>query len=185
MALKTVQPTVTRGEPPVAEAAGPDAPAPVAAPAETGRKSLILKGLAGVVLAGLVWTGGNWFVNGRYEIRTDNAHIRADITQVAARVSGYVRSVDVSDNQGVNAGDILFTIESADYETRVAEARAALAQAEADAREAGARIVSQKDRLAEARAAREAAAAQADLSAADEKRLAELAGKGWYPKLSY
>lgn len=135
-----------------------------------------------VVVAGIVAAGGNWLVNGRYEIRTDNAHVRADITQIAARVSGYVQTVDVTDNETVKAGDILFTIESDDYQTRVSEARAALAQAEADAREAGARIVSQKDRLAEARAAREAASAQADLSVADEKRFAELADKGWYPK---
>jgi len=182
MALKTVQPTVTQTESAEARAEAPETQKATPQTAQGGRRSLILKGLGAVALAALLWVGGNWLFVGRYEIRTDNAHIRADITQVAARVSGYVRTVDVGDNQPVNAGDVLFTIEAEDYETRVAEARAALAQAEADAREAGARIVSQKDRLGEAHAAREAASAQADLSAADEKRFAELAEKGWYPK---
>lgn len=182
MALKTVSPAVTRTEAPADQPADAKPAADIAQAPPPSRKGLILKGVMAVVVAGIVAAGGNWLVNGRYEIRTDNAHVRADITQIAARVSGYVQTVDVTDNETVKAGDILFTIESDDYQTRVSEARAALAQAEADAREAGARIVSQKDRLAEARAAREAASAQADLSVADEKRFAELADKGWYPK---
>ncbi len=182
MALKTVRPPVDAPRSP-----GTDAPAPAAdvasPPAAAAKgKSLILKVVLGVAVLGLAWFGGNWFVTGRYEIRTDNAHIRADITQIAARVSGYVLSVDVADNQAVNAGDVLFTIDASDYETAVAGARAALAQAEADAREAGARITSQRDRLSEARAARDAADANADLTNSDEKRLAQLADKGWYPK---
>jgi membrane fusion protein (multidrug efflux system) len=182
MALKTVQPAVTREEGAGAETSATAPAATTASASGASRKSLIFKGVAALAVIALLAAGGNWLLNGRYEIRTDNAHVRADITQIAARVSGYVRTVEVSDNQSVRSGDILFTIESEDYETGVAEARAALLQAEADAREAGARITSQKDRLAEASAARDAASAQADLSEADEKRFAELADKGWYPK---
>ena len=152
------------------------------APARRDLRKRILP--AAAVLAGLalLWLGVDWLFNGRFEIRTDNAYVRSDITRVTPKVQGYVTAIHVEDNQPVKAGDLLISLEAADFETRVAEARAALAQAEADAAQAVAHIAAQSDALAEARAAREAAAASADWSSSDAKRLAELAEQGWYPK---
>jgi membrane fusion protein (multidrug efflux system) len=130
----------------------------------------------------IIWFGGDWLLNGRFEIKTDNAFVRADITRVAPKVQGYVTEVHVNDNQPVKAGDLLISLEAADFLARVAEARAALAQAEADAAQARARIAAQRDTLAEARAAREAADASADWAGSDAKRMAELADKGWAAK---
>jgi membrane fusion protein (multidrug efflux system) len=193
MALKTVklesgapQPE-TQSPPPQPKAettipqaqAAPDAAAAVAKP-DVRKKVLPIVG--GVAALAILAVGGNWLINGRFEIKTDNAFVRADITRVTSKVQGYVTKVHVNDNQPVKAGDLLISLEAADFQARVAEAKAALAQAEADAAQARARIAAQRDTLAEARAGREAADANADLSASDTKRFTELADKGWYPK---
>jgi membrane fusion protein, multidrug efflux system len=186
MALKTVkleagapQPE-TSGQPALQ---APEAPQVAAAPpAKPDMRKKVLPVIGGIAALGLLALGANWFFNGQYEIKTDNAQIRADITRVTPKVQGYVTKVHVIENQQVKAGDLLISLEAADFEARVAEANAALAQADADAAQARARIAAQRDTLAEARAAREAADSAADYSSSDAKRLAELAEKGWYPK---
>lgn len=55
-----------------------------------------------------------------------------DEVQVRARVSGYLEAVHFSPGQDVAKGDLLFTIDQRPFEARVAEARAALRQAEAE-----------------------------------------------------
>jgi membrane fusion protein (multidrug efflux system) len=72
---------------------------------------------------------GNWALVGRHMIATDNAYVRADISNVASQITGYVRAVPVADNQAVHAGDVLVEIDRADYEAGLSHARAALAQA--------------------------------------------------------
>lgn len=186
MALKTVKSEPGKADPvtpPVVPVTSTETAAPAAAGAgKSGLRKKILIGVAAVVAVGLVWMGGDWLLNGRYLISTENAQVRSDIARVAAKVEGYVTKVHVVENQQVKAGDLLVELESADFGTRVAQAKAELAQAEADAAQASARIAAQRDALAEAQAAREAADASADLSASELKRLAELADKGWYPK---
>lgn len=183
MALKTVKIAPGDSPAPGPDGAAPASPEPAAAGAgKSGLRKKILIGVAAVVAVGLAWMGGDWFLNGRFHISTENAQVRADIARVAGKVEGYVTKVHVDENQHVKAGDLLVELESADFSTRVAQTKAELAQAEADAAQAGARIAAQRDQLAEAQAAREAATASADLSSSEEKRLSELADKGWYPK---
>ncbi len=180
MALTTLK--LEPGAPAPEPAVRSEAPAVEAAPATSGLRRKLLPAAGAAAGLALLWLGGDWLLSGRFEITTDNAHIRTDITRVTPKVQGYVTAIHVEDNQRVEAGDLLISLETADFEARVAEARAALAQAEADAVQASARIAAQQDALAEARAAREAADASADWSSSDAQRLAELADKGWYPK---
>ncbi len=104
-----------------------------------GGRRLALYG-AGLVLLLIAIASFNWFVDGRYRISTDNAYVRADISLISAKIEGYVRAVPAAENQSVHAGDVLVEIERADYEARVAAARAALAQAQ------GALVAQQADR---------------------------------------
>ena len=180
MALTTVK--KDSGAQPASDTPQTDAPPAAPAAAKGGLRKKILMGVAAVAAVGVLWFAGDWFFNGRFNISTDNAFIRSDITRVTPKVQGYVTAIHVSENQPVKTGDLLISLESADFEARVAQAKAELAQAEADAAQADARIAAQRDTLAEARAAREAADASAELSASDAKRLSELADKGWYPK---
>jgi len=183
MALKTVK--IEPGAAPAPES-GPAAPAaPGAAPAAKaggGVRKKILLGVAAVAVLAAGWMGVSWFVDGRFNITTDNAQLRSDIARVTPKVEGYVAAIHVAENQVVKQGDLLIELEPAEFETRLAHAKAQLAQAEAYAAQARARISVQRDTLAEARAARDAADATADLSSSDAKRLADLSAKGWYPK---
>ena len=67
---------------------------------------------------------------GRY-VTTDDAYLQADLIPIAANVSGPVVGVDVSENQHVTAGDLLFRIDPALFALSVEEASAQLAEARA------------------------------------------------------
>ena len=200
MALKTVNRDDARLPPSGAvsdtqEAASGEASAtPTLARPDVRRYAVpVIAALIGLLV---IWFGGQWLITGRFEIATDNAHVRADITNVAAKVQGYVQSVNVDDNQSVKAGDVLLTLEAGDYQARLAQAKANLTQAQADAAQAKSRIgaqdaavsstrsrsTAQHDQLAEAEAAAAAAEATASWKTSDLKRLSELAEKGWYPR---
>ncbi|MDX6018814.1 HlyD family secretion protein [Scandinavium sp. V105_16] len=66
---------------------------------------------------------GGWvyFTGGRY-VETDNAYVKADKTAIGAEVSGRVLQVAVKENQHVNKGDLLFSIDPKPYELAVAQA---------------------------------------------------------------
>jgi membrane fusion protein (multidrug efflux system) len=79
---------------------------------------------------------------------TDNAYVRGDITSLAPKVAGYVIAVEISDNQSVSAGDVLFRVDDRDYRARLAQASAnleaaiaRLANVDAEARLQGALIM--------------------------------------------
>ncbi len=73
--------------------------------------------------------GGGWFIKqwwfGRTHESTENAQVDGHIVPVLAKVGGFVTSVTVSENQRLPAGQVVVTIDDAEY-------RAKLAQAEAD-----------------------------------------------------
>jgi membrane fusion protein (multidrug efflux system) len=69
-----------------------------------------------------------YLTGGRYE-STENASLQAGIVAVAASVSGKVVAVDVSENQRVTRGQVLFRIKRDDFEAAAAEAEAQLATA--------------------------------------------------------
>jgi membrane fusion protein, multidrug efflux system len=102
------------------------------APRRKGRaKWLIL-----IVLVLLVAGGTGAYLHFRNRVSTDDAQVDADITTMAPRISGTVLQVLVKDNQDVKAGDLLVLIDPRDYQARVDQAKAALAQAEAQLRTA-------------------------------------------------
>ncbi|QKN82880.1 HlyD family secretion protein [Scandinavium goeteborgense] len=70
---------------------------------------------------------GGWFylTGGRY-VETDNAYVKADKTAIGAEVSGRVLHVAVKENQHVNKGDLLFSVDPKPYELAVAQAKSEL-----------------------------------------------------------
>src|ERR1700743_2980835 len=89
---------------------------------------LVRVAAGGAIGLAVLWYGGDdgwyWWTQGRFLETTDNAYVRADATLVAARVAGYVASVEVEDNQPVTTGQVLFRIDDADFKARVEQARA-------------------------------------------------------------
>ncbi len=83
-----------------------------------------------VLVGGGLW-GSYWYHTGRWQQSTDNAYLRADIAALTPRVAGEVIEVAVHDNQPVKKGDLLVRIDPRDYQARLANARAKVAEAEA------------------------------------------------------
>jgi RND family efflux transporter MFP subunit len=67
---------------------------------------------------------------------TRDGRIRAEVVQVAADVSGLVSEIDVTDNQVVTKGQILFHIDQARFDLALREAEAELVRARAASDEA-------------------------------------------------
>ncbi len=86
--------------------------------------------LIAVLAGGAVWAQ-HWYQTGRWQQSTDNAYVRADIASITSRVAGEIVAVAVRDNQAVKKGDVLVRIDPRDYEARLANARARVAEAEA------------------------------------------------------
>jgi membrane fusion protein (multidrug efflux system) len=70
--------------------------------------------------------GVRYWLYARAHETTDDAFIDGHIIQVSPKASGYISKVYVRDNQNVNAGDLIAEIDPRDYETKVAQAKAAL-----------------------------------------------------------
>ena len=83
------------------------APSPVA-PQKVSNKhrlrKLLLTGASLIALAGAAHFGWDYWTVGRFEISTDDAYVKADSTTIAPKVSGYIASVLVGDNESVKAG---------------------------------------------------------------------------------
>jgi membrane fusion protein, multidrug efflux system len=94
----------------------------------TGVRLLILL-LAGLLVAFVAYEW-NWWIGSAREQRTDDAYLQADLTPLAAKSPGYVRSVPVQDFQRVKAGDLLVEIVDDDYRASLAQAQASVAAAQ-------------------------------------------------------
>jgi membrane fusion protein, multidrug efflux system len=111
--------------------------------------------LAAALLAGLAaggYFGWHWWTVGRFQETTDNAFLQADKVTVAPKVAGFIATVVVSDNQPVKAGDVLATIDDADYKVAIAEAQADLDKAVAQLDGYKAAVVQQQAQVETSRA---------------------------------
>jgi len=107
--------------------------------------------IAVAVVAVLV---GLWYLLvGRNHVSTDNAYVNAEVAQVTPLISAQAIEVNVSDTQAVKQGDILVKLDPAN-------ARIAIAQAEADLAEA-------RRRFRQTSATSSALSAQVDARRAD------------------
>ena len=125
------------------------------------------KKLVGLVLclgAVAVLTAGWTYVHEVGRTTTDNAYIRGDVTSLAPKVAGYVTSVEVEDNQSVQAGDVLFRIDDRDYRARFAQATADVEAAQARLTNVDTEIQLQHALARQAEAERQAALAQLKLA---------------------
>ena len=76
----------------------------------------------------LFWGFQKWSY-GRSHQSTDNAQVDGHIVPVLAKVGGYVKTVNVNENDHVNAGQLLVQLDDADYRVRFQQAQADLAAA--------------------------------------------------------
>ncbi|HOB14654.1 MAG TPA: HlyD family secretion protein [Novosphingobium sp.] len=96
--------------------------------------------------------GGLYWRSLQGQVSTDNAYVHMDKVSVSALVGGEIAEVFVKENQHVKAGDLLFRIDPEPYQLQVAQADAAIANAQAS----------------QIAAANSSALSGADISAADQ-----------------
>lgn len=145
-------------------------------PALRKRLPLIVAGVVGIflIIGGVVW----WQGKQRWEA-TDNAFVEADSVSVSSQINGRVIEVLVNDNQQVHAGDILVRLDDADARAAVAQAEAQLSAAIAAVDNVDARTALEAAQVQARQAGVAQARAQADLAQAEVDRYARLAEQGW------
>jgi membrane fusion protein (multidrug efflux system) len=72
--------------------------------------------------------GGYWYVTGGQVMSTDDAYVEADTVGVSTDVSGIVKEVDVSENEHVDAGEVLYRLDPRQFQIALDNAKANLAQ---------------------------------------------------------
>ncbi|MCB1832786.1 MAG: HlyD family secretion protein [Geminicoccaceae bacterium] len=130
----------------------------------------VLLCVSAVVFGAVAW----WWAGSLGEMSTDNAYVHGDIVALAPRVGGYVTSVEVSDNQIVQVGDILFRIDDRDYRARLAQAVANVEAAQAKLENVDADTVLQQATIRQAKAELQAAVANLDLARKENDRRRKL-----------
>lgn len=143
---------------------------------------------AGVFCAALIYSGlwlSDWWSTGRFEARTDNAYVRADVTSIAPKVAGYVTEVPVADNATVHRGDVLFTIDRADYKAKVDAAAANVASKVAALTDIVAQVKLQTALIAQADAQVDAAVADQTFTGLNNDRYVKLQKTGTASQQSF
>ncbi len=96
---------------------------------DPAKRRRVLSIVAGAfILAGLIWFLLWLFVFSTRE-KTDNAYVGGNQVAISAQVPGTVVAILADDTQHVDAGQVLVKLDSTDAETRLQQARSALAQA--------------------------------------------------------
>jgi membrane fusion protein (multidrug efflux system) len=84
---------------------------------------LLVVGLMATILIVFFWT------RSKTHITTDNAFVEARVFAISSRIPGTVAAIEVDDNQKVQRGDLLLTLDPSDYRTQVINSSALLEMA--------------------------------------------------------
>lgn len=122
-------------------------------------KRVVLPGLITIALVGGLWYGYDWWTVGRFMVSTDDAYVQGDIASIAPKVTGYIESIPVVANQAIKAGDVIFQLDSGDYQIALDEAEAKLATQQQTLKRITAQIEASKATLEQAIADKQASQA--------------------------
>ncbi len=150
-------------------ASGARPSAPDVTPAPGGRRRIVFI-VIGVALLGLIGTGVRRWIFNLSHVSSDNAQVDGHVIPVLPKVGGFVAEVRAQENQHVQAGDLLVTIDDRDFQARLAQTEADLSAALA--------TVSSKTRVGQAEATVTQMQSNAQKAHADLDRLQPLAAQG-------
>ncbi len=94
-------------------------------------KPMIKKGLVASGLAAVAVSFYLYLMPSLGTVSTDNAYVEGEISNISAEVSGNIIRVHVTDNQAVEAGQLLAEIDDSDYRARYDQAESVLAMTQA------------------------------------------------------
>lgn len=138
------------------------------------KKPLLLAVVAAAIGFG-AYEGYGWWTDGRFMVSTEDAYVQADITILSAKVSGYVQSVAVTNNQSVKAGDLIAKIDDGDYRLALRSAQDKLSTQQSAIARIGRQIEAGRASVAQAQAQIAAAQADAERAESDYARQQQLA----------
>jgi membrane fusion protein (multidrug efflux system) len=159
--------------------AAPSAPTVVPKPDSHPLRKLLLVGASVLALAGAGHFGWDYWTVGRFQVSTDDAYVKADSTTIAPKVSGYIASVLVGDNEPVKAGEVLAKIDDRDFRVALNQANADLEAAKAAVSTKLAAITAQQSVIDAAQATIAVDQATLTFAEQDDKRYAQLASNGY------
>jgi membrane fusion protein (multidrug efflux system) len=144
-------------------------------PAPVPRWPFVLVGLVVTVFAAVVLC---IIFRPRPDVRTADAYVTVHYATIAPRISGQIASVAVDDNDVVNTGQVLATLDPRDNETALASAEAAVARDRSKLDEISATVSRQPSIIEEQQAAVASARARLAFAQADARRYGNLATTG-------
>jgi membrane fusion protein (multidrug efflux system) len=95
------------------------------------KKKLGILILVAVLLIGAI-AGIWWTISLRSTLKTENAKVTGDLTDVSAKVSGKVSKIYIEEGQEVKAGQLLVKLDDSQYKINLEQAQAALHVAQAN-----------------------------------------------------
>jgi membrane fusion protein, multidrug efflux system len=110
---------------------------------------------------------------------TDDAFIAARQFALAPKVSGYITAVPVTDNQHVNAGDVIARIDDRDYRIALDQAQAQVASAQAGIQNIDAQMNTQQEQINASQAQVDQAQASLVFAQQQDDRYQHLARTGY------
>jgi membrane fusion protein, multidrug efflux system len=159
----------------VAPAPAREAPVPEDKPE---RSSLIRRVALGAILIGALAAAGdygyNWYTLGRFQISTDDAYVKADMSQIGAKVAGYVTDIPAGENSAVKAGDVILKLDAGDFKLAVDAAKAKIETQKAVIASFDQQIAAQGTQVKAAEAKLESAQAWVANATANDKRTSQL-----------
>lgn len=177
-AVESVEERAETGRAPVptrapAVVAEPALPAAAAKPRRPFRRA-VLAALLCAGLGGGAYEGWQWWTVGRFFVSTDDAYVQADISVLAAKVSGYLESVPVVNGQAVKRGDVIARLDDGDYRLAVTAAQNKLATQESTIARIGRQAEAAQAQVMQSAAQVDAARADAVRAGADYGRATQM-----------
>jgi membrane fusion protein, multidrug efflux system len=162
---------ITHTEPVVQQVVPQSAPTP--------RKPILRRIIMGTVLLAALAVaanyGYNWLQVGRFQVSTDDAYVQSDMSQLGAKVAGYVAEIPAAENATVKAGDVIVKLDDGDYKLAVDAAAARLETQKATIATIAQQVEAQQSQIAAAVAQLDSAKAAEINAVLNQNRASQLA----------
>ncbi|WP_078705680.1 HlyD family secretion protein [Bartonella sp. WD16.2] len=138
------------------------------------KKKKIISAFFIVLMLLMLWISYKWLTHWRYILTTDDAYVQGDIAAIAPKLNGYIEEIAIKANQAVKKDDILFRLESGDYQISLEQTKARLDTQQKTLARIDAQIIAARSALDDAQAQKTAASAIATNAQLTLQRTTEL-----------
>jgi membrane fusion protein (multidrug efflux system) len=137
--------------------------------------ALILGSL--IIVSVATWYGEYWWTTARFMENTDDAYVSGNVTPISPHIIGFIAEIAVTDNQRVQAGQLLIRLDDRDMRAAADHAKAVLDQRTAALSSLRAQYALQQSTIEQTASDLRAKRAQADFASIDAERYRLLAAR--------